>query len=68
MLDGGGGTIVNVRSGNEFGCAPGVAWYLAPKHGLYGLTKVASMEYIKQGIRMARRIGSQHQQECSQCM
>lgn len=52
MLEGGGGAIVNVGSGNEFGAAPGIAWYMAAKHGLYGLTKVAALDYAARGIRI----------------
>ena len=48
----GAGAIVNIGSGNEFGCSPGLTWYLAAKHGLYGMTKVAAMDYAKQNIRI----------------
>lgn len=52
MLKRGGGAIVNVGSGNEFGAAPGISWYMAAKHGLYGMTKVATLDYAAQGIRI----------------
>lgn len=52
MLKRGGGAIVNVGSGNEFGAMPGIAWYMAAKHGLYGMTKVAALDYAAQGIRI----------------
>jgi len=52
MLKRGGGSVVNIGSGNEFGCAPGLAWYLSAKHGLYGMTKVAAMDYAKKNIRV----------------
>lgn len=52
MLEKGGGAIVNIGSGNEHGCAPGIAWYIAAKHGLYGLTKVGALDYAARGIRI----------------
>ena len=52
MLERGGGAIVNVGSGNEHGCAAGLSWYFAAKHGLYGLTKVAALEYGSRGVRV----------------
>ncbi len=52
MLDRGGGAIVNVGSGNGLVAAPGLAWYIAAKHGLYGLTKTAALDYGARGIRV----------------
>ena len=52
MLDTGGGAIVNVGSGNEFGAHPGMSWYLSAKHGIYGLTKSAALDYGADGIRI----------------
>ena len=52
MVRGGGGAIVNMASilgSVGFANAPA---YTAAKHGLVGLTKVAAMEYAKQGIRV----------------
>lgn len=52
MLERGGGAIVNVGSGNGMVAAPGLAPYIAAKHGLYGLTKTAALDYGARGIRV----------------
>jgi len=52
MLERGGGTVVNVGSGPGNLGVPGVAWYIAAKNGLYGLTKTAALEYGPLGIRV----------------
>lgn len=52
MLESGGGSIVNVASilgSVGFANAPA---YVAAKHGVVGLTKVAAMEYSARGIRV----------------
>ncbi len=52
MLECGGGAIVNIGSGNEHTASPGLSWYLGAKQGVYGLTKIASLDYAAQGIRV----------------
>jgi NAD(P)-dependent dehydrogenase (short-subunit alcohol dehydrogenase family) len=52
MLKRGGGAIVNVGSGNEHSAVPGHAWYLSAKQAIYGMTKVAALDYAAQGIRV----------------
>ena len=52
MLASGGGAIVNMASIlGSVGFANSPA-YVAAKHGVVGLTKVAAMEYAKQGVRI----------------
>lgn len=52
MLASGGGAIVNCSSSAGILGAPTFAAYAAAKHGVSGLTKVAGLEYFKQGIRV----------------
>ena len=52
MLNGGGGTIVNVASIAGLVGFPGLSPYVASKHAINGLTKNAALEYGKKGIRV----------------
>lgn len=48
----GKGTIVNTASVAGLVADPGMAPYVAAKHGVVGLTKAAGIEYIAKGIRV----------------
>ena len=52
MARAGRGAIVNTASIAGVVAEPGVAAYVAAKHGVIGLTKVAAIEYAAQGIRV----------------
>ena len=52
MLATGGGAIVNASSGLGMIAAPQVAAYVTSKHAVLGLTRAASLEYARQGIRV----------------
>lgn len=52
MVDAGGGTIVNMASGAGLLGFPGLPAYVASKHGVVGLTKAASLEYVGAGVRI----------------
>lgn len=52
MLKVGGGSIINVGSVVSLVADPGMAPYVAAKHGVAGLTKAAGIEYAKQNVRI----------------
>ncbi|MEM7758040.1 MAG: glucose 1-dehydrogenase [Cyanobacteria bacterium P01_A01_bin.40] len=52
MLASGGGSIVNISSVLGFTAVSNNAAYVASKHAVLGLTKVAALEYGSKGIRV----------------
>ena len=52
MVRQGSGAIVNCSSVGGFRGNPGIASYIASKHGVIGLTRTTALEYVAQGIRV----------------
>lgn len=48
----GSGAIVNNASVGALTGNPGIASYIASKHGVVGLTRTAALEYVQKGIRV----------------
>src|SRR5690606_40737481 len=61
LAQGGGGSIINISSVSGFRPQPQNIAYVAAKHGVVGMTKVAALEYGAENIdRKSTRLNSSH--------
>lgn len=52
MLEGGGGSILNVASVAGLNGAPKLTAYAAAKHAVVGMTRTAAVEFARKGVRV----------------
>jgi NAD(P)-dependent dehydrogenase (short-subunit alcohol dehydrogenase family) len=52
LIEGGGGSIVNISSGGSIFGVPGISVYSAAKGGMNALTRTMAVEYAEYGIRV----------------